>query len=80
MTGGVSNWVTLANKTCTGSPGNWTLDATVVFSDGHTMRLGRSTGTAPGMTDLHIEPGYKGRNDFNVTNSDFDMCPGAFGN
>ena len=43
------------------------------------MRMPTSTSTAPGITDLSVSPGYKGRTDVNVTNARFDMFPGLDG-
>jgi hypothetical protein len=73
---GISNWVTLTGKSCTGSPGAWTLSFGLLFADGHRQNFGSIQSPVPSMMNLSISPGYGGRNDFNAANPDFEMCPG----
>jgi hypothetical protein len=73
---GISTWVTLTNKSCTGSDGAYTLSFGLLFSDGHRQNFGSLTMPMPYVMNLEIDPGYQGRNSFNAANPDFEMCPG----
>jgi hypothetical protein len=73
---GISTWVTLTNKSCTGSEGAYTLSFGLLFSDGHRQNFGSLTMPRPYVMNLEIDPGYQGRNSFNPANPDFEMCPG----
>jgi hypothetical protein len=73
---GISNWVTLVNKSFSGTDGSYTLSSGPLFSGGHRQPLGSLHTGVPSVGDLYIDPGYKGRNDFNSSNPYVDMCPG----
>jgi hypothetical protein len=73
---GISNWVTLTGKSCTGAPGDWTLSFGLLFADGHRQGFGSLRSSQPWVMNLSISPGYGGRTEFNAANPDFEMCPG----
>jgi hypothetical protein len=74
---GISTWVTLTDKACTGGPGAYTLSFGLLFSDGYRRPFGSlGPSPAPYVMNLNISPAYRGRSDFNASNPDFEMCPG----